>query len=257
MAATITTQVVANAIMTLNRINTLPTSNLTTIFDTIALGYVDAISIIEETQGQINENVTLARFMSVLTETQLQGNELITLSQSIGTGSTTLATVGEPITLEEFLAITMSETTQGQTEESVTLARVMGISLQSQFVGGEAINLNLLHGLASSSRITADGIFTLNSSHGITVAEESKINAAISLTRSNNISLTTNVVALDDVSLLKLLLILADPSATYSIENASRSNAVFIRFRDKRYPVIFRDKRYPVLFRDKRTKGES
>lgn len=238
-----TSQVNVNDSTALNRINTVPATNLGSLFDLATLSRFDALTVLEETQGQINESVVLAKFMDILAFTQVNASSSVTLAQLIGTGPATQGNLGESINLSDLLTLSVFEQTQGQTNESVTLARVMGLISGSKLIGNEAIILNSQLGISSlAQNISAESVL-LNSMFGLNTLNVTNANAVISLARSNSISLATNINAFDDVSLLIALLILAHPSSLLTIENAPGANAFGIRFRDKRANVIFRDKR--------------
>lgn len=243
-----TSQAIVNAVTTLNRVNTIPSTSLGTIFDAIGLGYVDTLSVLEETQGQTNENVLLNRVMSILVASQEQSNESINLVRSLGVTPSSQVNVGDAVALNVLRVIAILEETQGSINESVVLNRLLNIVTTSEVVGYETINFNSLYGLSVVTQRSTNGILTLDSSYGLSSLELLEAFEAVSLAKTNNISLTTNAAVFNDITLLTLLLILADPSSAFVVENIKANYA---------HGVTFRDKRFGVRFRDKRAKGGS
>ena len=146
-----TSQAIVNAVTTLNRVNTIPSTSLGTIFDAIGLGYVDTLSVLEETQGQTNENVLLNRVMSILVASQEQSNESINLVRSLGVTPSSQVNVGDAVALNVLRVIAILEETQGSINESVVLNRLLNIVTTSEVVGYETINFNSLYGLSAVS----------------------------------------------------------------------------------------------------------
>ena len=242
-AVSTASQLVAYSATSLNRINTIPANTLGTLYELVNLAHLDGLSVLEETQGQTNESVTLTRVLSVLAETLEEGNEDVSLAYVLGLISDSQEISQETVGLGASHGLSVLEETQGSIEENVTLTRLMGVVSSSQAVMQDGLALNRYFTLGAASKHVAMDSVIFDSTYGLSSAAFPQISELVPLTRVNTISLADNVTTFEAVNLLLSLLITAEPSSIFEISQIHDNNVLFVKYRDKRYRVIFRDKR--------------
>jgi hypothetical protein len=258
-------QGLVNDSTSLNRINTIPTGDLGTIFDLVNLGLIDTLSVLEETQGQTEESVVLAIFKGITQNSQVNVYDSTSLNRinTIPTGD--LGTIFDLVNLGLIDTLNVLEEAQGTTEEAVILSRLGGLAVLEDVQGAiyETVILNKLLGITPISQglvnnsVNLNAIFGANSiqdsiieqavsialSYGLSTTEVLNTFESVGLVKSNGISLVDNAVLFDNIALLTMFLMLVEPSSNFEIEKIGDDNVYAVRFRDKRFGVIFRDKR--------------
>lgn len=240
-AVSTASQLVAYSATSLNRINSIPATGLGALYDLINLGHISALNVLEETQGQINESVILARLMSMMSYSQEQSNESVNLARLMSAISSSQGIVGELVNLSDLRGLIVLEETQGQINESVILTRLMDITAYSQVIGNEITNLSSVYGLSGAAQSISDEAISLSSFYGLSMVELSVIFELVSIMKTNSVSLVDNATLFDNISLLKVDAISAEGPPVYIFTNGN--NAFGVTFRDKRFRVVFRDKR--------------
>jgi hypothetical protein len=258
-------QVNVNDSTSLNRINTIPSASLGTLYDLLNLNRTDGLTALETVQGQTNESVVLAIFKGIAQNSQVNVNDSTSLNRinTIPTGDLgtifdlvnlslidTLSvleeaqgTTEEAVILNRFGGLTTLEEVQGAIYETVILNKLLGISQISQGLVNNTVNVNVIFGVNSVQDAIIDHTVSMASSYGLSSTELLSGAESVALAKTNGIALLDNVVLFDDITLLTALFMLAAPTSNFEIEKVGDANVYAVRFRDKRFGVIFRDKR--------------
>lgn len=250
-AVSSSSQVVAYSAATLNRINTIPTGTLGSLYELINLSHLGGLSVLEETQGQINENVTLNRVLAILGETLIEGNEDVGLAEVLGLIADSQEDSTQSIGLGIDHGLAVLEETQGQINETVLLSRVMSLVSSSQVETLGDLALSQLYTLGAESKHVAMTSVVLSSTYGLSNAIFPQLSELVPLTRVHTISLADNVTAVEGVNLL-ISLFATVSDRKYDLEGISDRSVYYVLYRDKRYRITLRDKRDRIIFRDRR-----
>lgn len=199
------------------------------------------ISIISSSQEQSNESVSLARLLGITSYSQVIGGETINLNRISAIPAASLGMVYDLISLGHTGALTVLEETQGQINENVILARLLGITSYPQVIINEATSLSSFYGLGAVAQKISDESVIFSSVYGLSVAELFETFELVTLAKANSVSLADNALLFNNVGLLKVVAIIAEPQSMYIF--AKGDNAFGIFYRDKRLGIVFRDKR--------------
>lgn len=250
-AVSSSSQVVAYSAATLNRINTIPTGTLGSLYELINLSHLGGLSVLEETQGQINENVTLNRVLAILGETLIEGNEDVGLAEVLGLIADSQEDSTQSIGLGIDHGLAVLEETQGQINETVLLSRVMSLVSSSQVETRGDLALSQLYTLGAESKHVAMTSVVLGSTYGLSNTVFPQLSELVPLNRVHTISLADNVSTVEGVNLLMSLFATVSDKK-YDLDNISDRRVYYVIHRDKRYRITLRDKRDTVIFRDRR-----
>jgi hypothetical protein len=231
----------SNESVSLARLASLMSYSQALTNDSVTLARLFGLSVLEDTTIPIYENVSLARLLGTTLYSQVISGELINLNRVNSIPAASLGTVYDLINLGHTGALIVLEETQGQINESVILARLLGITSYSQVLSNEVTSLSSFYGLGAAAQRISDESVIFSSFYGLSMAELFEASELVTLAKTNSVSLADNAMLFNNVGLLKVVAIIAEPQSLYIF--AKGDNAFGIVYRDKRFGVVFRDKR--------------
>jgi len=178
--------------VTLSRSSTQSSGTQTNEKDAVSLAKFIGITVLEETQGFINETVILARSIGigVLQEGISQVSENVTINRLIGISVNTQLGISENIVLNRLIGI--STTAQCQVNNITSLDRLIGISVNAQLRISESTVVNRLIGISTVTQCQVNDNTSLNRLIGISTVTQCQVNDNTSLNRL--IGITANVL---------------------------------------------------------------
>jgi hypothetical protein len=231
----------SNESISLTRLASLMSYSQALTNDSATLARLFGLSVLEDLIIPINESISLARFLGSTLYSQVIGGETINLNRISAIPAASLGIVYDLINLGHTDALTILEETQGQVNESIILARLLGITSYSQVFSNEVTSLSSFYGLGAAAQRISDEAVIFSSFYGLSIAELFEASELVTFARTNSVSLVDNAMLFNNISLLKVNAILAEGPVLYIF--AKGDNAFGIVYRDKRLRVVFRDKR--------------
>lgn len=231
----------SNESVSLARLASLMSYSQALTNDSATLARLFGLSVLEDLQAAIEESVSLARLLGTTSYSQVIGGETINLNRISAIPAASLGIVYDLINLGHTGALTVLEETQGQINENVILARLLGITSYSQVISNEATSLSSFYGLGAVAQKISDESVIFSSVYGLSVAELFETFELVTLAKTNSVSLADNAMLFNNIGLLKVVAIIAEPQSLYIF--AKGDNAFGIVYRDKRLGIVFRDKR--------------
>lgn len=192
-------------VVSLNRVGAIAPSEFGIFDESISLARAKGLSVLEDFTTTIQEAASLSRLLGVASEAQEQSAENVNLAKvaavTIGTQlvaysatslnrintipANTLGTLYDLINLSHLNVLTVLEETQGQTNETVILNRLLGVLSESQEQSYEDLDLAYILSTISESQEISGQAISLGAVHGLNVLEETQgsIEEAVTLTR--------------------------------------------------------------------------